>query len=92
MPCLQTLLRARFRKKVELEPVERWLVWGGADAPLAALETPAGLLELVDREPARCDPEELFEIARIEAGMARFGLRVRPPTRCRRRPAWRSGG
>ena len=71
---LQTLLRARFRKKVELEPVERWLVWGGADAPLAALETPAGLLELVDREPARCDPEELFEIARIEAGMARFGL------------------
>ena len=32
------------------------------------------MLHLVDRKPAESDPEELFEIARIEAGMARFGL------------------
>jgi folate-binding protein YgfZ len=70
---LQTLVRARFRKKVELEPVERWLVWGGAGEALASLETPAGRLDLVDQRPAGADPEELYEIARIEAGMARFG-------------------
>ena len=71
---LQTLVRARFRKKVELDPVERWLVWGGEGEPLASLETPAGVLHLVDQKPSQSDPEELFEIARIEAGMARFGL------------------
>ncbi len=70
---LQTLVRARFRKKVELEPTERWLVWGGAQNALASLDTPAGPLYLVDRRPAQVEPEELFEIARIEAGMARFG-------------------
>ena len=32
------------------------------------------MLRLVDPAPSESDPEELFEIARIEAGMPRFGL------------------
>ncbi len=71
---LQTLVRARFRKKVEFEPVDRWLVWGGDGAALARLDTPAGELTLVAEAPASPEPEELFEIARIEAGLPRFGV------------------
>jgi tRNA-modifying protein YgfZ len=71
---LETLIRARFRKKVELEPVERWLVWGSDDEALASFETPAGTLRLLDHAPADPEPEERYEIARIEAGMPRFGL------------------
>jgi folate-binding protein YgfZ len=75
---LQTLVRARFRKKVELEPVERWLVWDGDGAALASLETPAGVLQLVAEAPADAGPEELYEIARVEAGMSRFGSEFGP--------------
>ncbi len=70
---LETLVRARFRKKVELEAVERFLVWGGDDAAVAVLQTPAGELRLCTEAPAETEPEELYEIARIEAGVPRFG-------------------
>jgi tRNA-modifying protein YgfZ len=67
-----TLLRARFRKKVEIEPAGYALVWGEAADPVAAMQTPAGPVSLVRDAPAGEEPAE-WEVARVEAGMPRFG-------------------
>jgi tRNA-modifying protein YgfZ len=71
---LETLLRARFRKKVVLEPAGYALVWGEADGALAELQTPMGVERLLASEPdgAVRSPDE-WETARIEAGIPRYG-------------------
>ena len=73
---LETLVRARFRKKVALDPADYALVWGDADGVLAELETPAGVERLLAAVPGNGDgaaTEADWELARIEAGMPRFG-------------------
>jgi aminomethyltransferase len=71
---LETLVRARFRKKVAFDPVEYALVWGDADDALAELQTPAGVERLLATAPANGAAAEAdWELARIEAGMPRFG-------------------
>jgi tRNA-modifying protein YgfZ len=71
---LETLVRARFRKKVALDPADYALVWGDADGALAELETPAGVEHLLAAAPANGAATEAdWELARIEAGMPRFG-------------------
>ena len=71
---LETLVRARFRKKVALDPADYALVWGDADDALAELETPAGVERLLAAAPANGAATEAdWELARIEAGMPRFG-------------------
>jgi folate-binding protein YgfZ len=71
---LQTLIRARFRKKVALEQAEYVLVWGEADGALAEMSTPIGLERLLASAPnGDAAPAEEWELARIEAGMPRFG-------------------
>ena len=72
---LGTLVRARFRKKVALEPADYALVWGdAADGALAELETPAGTHRLVAAAPADGGGSaQEWELARIEAGMPQFG-------------------
>ncbi|HEY0387951.1 MAG TPA: hypothetical protein VGC71_05900 [Gaiellales bacterium] len=69
----QAIVRARFRRKVDLAPSAHVVVWGGGAAPLATLETPAGPLRLVAEPPAGLDPPETWEIARVEAGIPVFG-------------------
>jgi tRNA-modifying protein YgfZ len=68
-----TILRARFRKRVDLLPSSHVVVWGDADGALATLETPAGPLRLLTGRPAVLDAPETWEIARIEAGIPAFG-------------------
>jgi folate-binding protein YgfZ len=73
---LETLVRARFRKKVALDPAEYALVWGAddGDGALAELETPAGVERLLAAPPGNGAATEAdWELARIEAGMPRFG-------------------
>jgi tRNA-modifying protein YgfZ len=71
---LGTLLRARFRKKVALEPAEFALVWGEAAGALAELDTPIGPHRLLAEPPANGAGSPLdWEVARIEAGVPRFG-------------------
>ena len=71
---LETLVRARFRKKVALDPADYALVWGDADNALAELEPPAGVERLLAAAPANGAAAEAdWELARIEAGMPRFG-------------------
>jgi folate-binding protein YgfZ len=71
---LETLVRARFRKKVALDPADYALVWGEADGALASLETPAGVERLLAAAPGNGAATEAdWELARIEAGMPRFG-------------------
>jgi aminomethyltransferase len=71
---LETLVRARFRKKVALDPAEYALVWGEADGALASLDTPVGVERLVAAAPGNGAATEAdWELARIEAGMPRFG-------------------
>jgi aminomethyltransferase len=71
---LETLVRARFRKKVALAPAEYALVWGDADGAVAELETPIGAERLLTSAPPDGDlPIEAWETARIEAGIARYG-------------------
>ena len=87
---LGTLLRARFRKKVALEPAGYALVWGDADGALAELATPIGVERLLAAAPnGDAAPAEAWELARIEAGMPRFGHEF-TPSRCRPRRASRS--
>jgi folate-binding protein YgfZ len=74
---IETLLRARFRKKVDLEPVDRALVWGDADGAMATLETPIGPYRLVARAEDG-DGLDAWELARIEAGIPRFGREFGP--------------
>lgn len=69
----QAILRARFRKRVELTPSDHVVVWGDAGEALATLETPAGTLHLLAEPPASLDPPEDWEVARIEAGIPVFG-------------------
>jgi folate-binding protein YgfZ len=72
---LATLLRARFRKKVALEPAAYALVWGEADGALAELATPIGVERLLESAPnGDTAPAQGWELARIEAGMPRFGF------------------
>ena len=71
---LGTLLRARFRKKVALEPAGYALVWGDADGALAELATPIGPERLLAAAPnGDAGPDASWDLARIEAGMPRFG-------------------
>ncbi len=71
---LGTLLRARFRKKVALEPADYALVWGDADDALAELATPVGVERLLATVPANgAASPDAWELARIEAGLPRFG-------------------
>jgi aminomethyltransferase len=71
---LGTLLRARFRKKVALDPAGYALVWGDADGALAELATPIGVERLLAAAPTGgAAADGTWELARIEAGMARFG-------------------
>jgi folate-binding protein YgfZ len=73
--ALETLLRSRFRAKVDLEPSDGALVWGGeTDGALATLATPAGPVALLPAAPA--DAERSlggWEVARVEAGVPRYG-------------------
>jgi len=54
----QTILRARFRRKVELAPSGHAVVWGDAPDPLATLETPAGPHRLLAAAPVATNPLE----------------------------------
>jgi folate-binding protein YgfZ len=70
----QAVLRARFRRKVELAASRHVVVWGGdAGGALARLDTPAGPLHLLAERPSHLDPPEAWEVARIEAGIPVFG-------------------
>jgi len=69
---VDVLLRARFRKKVELEPAAGAVVWGDADDAVAAFDTPIGPYRLVEQAPAGNGSGD-WELARIEAGIPRFG-------------------
>jgi folate-binding protein YgfZ len=76
---VDVLLRARFRKKVELEPAAGAVVWGDAEGAVAAFETPIGPYRLVEEAPAGNGSGD-WEIARIEAGIPRFGREFGPDT------------
>ncbi len=71
---VQTLERARFRKKVEFEPGPEAVVWGDGAGALARLETPAGQLALTGAAPADGGPAEVWQAARVEAGIPLFGV------------------
>jgi tRNA-modifying protein YgfZ len=71
---VETLVRARFRKKVAFDAAEYALVWGDVEGALAELETPVGAERLLAAAPANGAATEAdWELARIEAGMPRFG-------------------
>src|SRR5919204_5898222 len=53
---VDVLVRARFRKKVELEPAAGAVVWGEASGALATLDTPIGPYRLLADPPARDRP------------------------------------
>ena len=76
---VEVLVRARFRKKVELEPAAGAVVWGEAADALATLETPIGPYRLVEQAPAENGSGD-WEVARIEAGIPRFGHEFGPDT------------
>ncbi|HET7428424.1 MAG TPA: hypothetical protein VFJ66_03165 [Gaiellales bacterium] len=69
----QAILRARFRKKVDLAASSHVVVWGEVEGGLATLDTAAGPLRLLAERPAAVDPPEGWEVARIEAGIPVFG-------------------
>ena len=70
---LATLVRSRFRRKVEFEPSGHAVLWGDAADALATLDTPIGPYRLVAGPPAERDDPETWETARIEAGIPRYG-------------------
>jgi aminomethyltransferase len=71
---VETLVRARFRKKVAFDAADYALVWGEVDGALAELDTPAGVERLLAAAPSNGAAAEAdWEVARIEAGMPRFG-------------------
>ena len=86
---VDVLVRARFRKKVELEAAAGAVVWGEADGALATMETPIGPYRLVERAPAENGAGD-WEVARIEAGIP-GSAGSSGPTRCPPRPASSSG-
>jgi folate-binding protein YgfZ len=69
----QTILRARFRRKVELAPSGHAVVWGDAPDPLATLETPAGPHRLLAAAPVATNGADSWELARVEAGLPAYG-------------------
>lgn len=71
---VQTLVRARFRKKVEFDPGPEAVVWGDGAGALARLDTPAGPVALAAAAPPHPDPLAGWEVARVEAGIPRFGV------------------
>ena len=87
---VDVLLRARFRKKVELEPAVGAVVWGDADDAVATFETPIGPYRLVEQAPRG---ERLGRLGgrADRGGHPPVRARVRRPTRCRPRPASSSG-
>jgi folate-binding protein YgfZ len=74
---VEVLIRARFRKKVELEPTSGAVVWGDVEDALATLETPIGPHRLVETAPVENGAGD-WELARIEAGIPRFGAEFGP--------------
>jgi hypothetical protein len=70
---LESIVRARFRRKVELAPSPHAVVWGEATDALASLETPAGPHRLLAAAPDGVEPADAWEVARVEAGLPAFG-------------------
>ncbi|MDX6550966.1 MAG: hypothetical protein QOJ31_1650 [Gaiellales bacterium] len=70
---LGAVLRARFRRTVELQLSPHAVVWGEAAGALATLPTPAGPHRLLASAPAAAEPVQAWELARVEAGMPRYG-------------------
>jgi len=68
-----TVLRARFRRKVDLERSGHAVVWGEADGALATLETRAGPHRLLAAPIEGLDGQEAWEVARVEAGIPAYG-------------------
>src|SRR4249919_3299759 len=64
---LATLLRSRFRRKVELDPSRHAVVWGEDAAALARIETPIGAYSLLPAAPTPGRDAGAWELARIEA-------------------------
>lgn len=77
---LATLLRSRFRKKVELAPADLGLAWGESAGGLARLDTPIGPVTLLGGRDGLAPAGDAFEVARVEAGMPRFGREFGPDT------------
>jgi tRNA-modifying protein YgfZ len=71
---VETLVRSRFRKRVELEPSPHAVVWGNGSATLARLDTPAGEVALAAQPPGDRGRLDEWEVARIEAGIPLFGV------------------
>jgi folate-binding protein YgfZ len=70
---LESIARARFRRKVELARSAHAVVWGEAADALASLETPAGPHRLLASAPDGVGPADAWEVARVEAGLPAFG-------------------
>jgi folate-binding protein YgfZ len=70
---LESIVRARFRRKVELAPSTHAVVWGEAADALASLQTPAGPHRLLASTPDGVEPADAWEVARVEAGLPAFG-------------------
>jgi folate-binding protein YgfZ len=70
---LHAIMRARFRRKVELRLSSHAVVWGDAADALASLATPAGPHHLLGSVPSGVDPPGAWELARVEAGMPLYG-------------------
>jgi folate-binding protein YgfZ len=70
---LNAVLRARFRRKVDLQLSPHAVVWGEAAGALATLHTPAGPHRLLVAAPGDAEPAQAWELARVEAGMPRYG-------------------
>lgn len=75
---LETLVRSRFRKKVELEPAELALAWGEHPGGIARLEAPDGPHVLLAGGDGLAPAGAGWEIARVEAGVPRFGREFGP--------------
>ena len=68
-----TIVRARFRRKVDLERSGHVVVWGDADGALATLATRAGPHRLLASPVEGLDGPEAWEVARVEAGIPAYG-------------------
>lgn len=77
---LTTLVRARFRKKVTLEPAELALCWGEAPGALARIDAPEGPHLLLAGADGLAAAGGEWEAARVEAGVPRFGREFGPDT------------
>jgi tRNA-modifying protein YgfZ len=71
---VETLVRSRFRKKVQFERSPAAVVWGDGTAALAGLDTPAGRLALTGQAPEAGEPADAWQAARVEAGIPLFGV------------------